>query len=87
MMTVLLTYSISAYLFSGWVCYKSFVSYLTRNMKPAGSKQDKTQLINLWVVILWPIWVGLEINGVKKSSSVKHSHDQRVLYPITDESV
>lgn len=86
-MTVLLTYSISAYLFSGWVCYKSFVSYLTRNFKPVESEQTKMQLINLWVVILWPIWVGLEIQGVKKNPTVKYSQDKKVLYPIIDESV
>lgn len=87
MMMVVLTYSVSAYLFSGWVCYRAFLSYLTREFKPVESEQTKMQLINLWVIILWPIWVGLEINGVNKSPTGKPSQEQKVLYPIIDETI
>ncbi|MCP2730384.1 hypothetical protein [Limnofasciculus baicalensis] len=44
------------------------------------------QLINLWVIIFWPIWVGLEIKGVNKTPTVKHSQEQKQLYPIIDET-
>ena len=76
MMILVLTYLVSAYFFSGWVCYRSFISYVNRQLQPLGMKRTQIKSLGLLIVILWPIWIVWEIKRINREHRVDYPQDR-----------
>lgn len=78
MIIILLIYSVSAYFFSGVVCYLAFRSSVNPSLTVGEWQRYIRAVTNLGIVFFLPIWIVGEIQknpAIKSATSSPKKHD------------
>lgn len=90
MITGLFVYSLSAYFFSGSICYLAEISSAKFSLRTLEWQRYQRKLASLWIIMLWPIWIVDEIDenssigateSCPETHSIKHVHSRNPKFP------